>query len=99
MQVESRKLQSWSFRGDAENADEGRRHAEFTNVDPRCGKNGIFIYDEDGAFGGVDVVPALPLGEFLEDDASLTSRRQLGLRPTPAGVKMREMWLAVQKLK
>jgi len=61
MQVESRKLQYVSFEVTPKTLTK-EKAAEFTKLIRDAGKNGIFIYDEDGALAGSNVVPALPLG-------------------------------------
>lgn len=70
---------------------------EFIKLIRDGSKQGIFVYDADGALAGAMWYLYFRWGEFLEDDASQLRARQLGLQLDRDG-QHRDMWLAVQKL-
>ncbi|HZZ82188.1 MAG TPA: hypothetical protein VFE62_27065 [Gemmataceae bacterium] len=96
MQVEARKMQYVSFVVTPQTLTK-EKAAEFTKLIRDAGKNGIFVYDEDGALASALWYLHFRWGEFLDDDASQLRAAQLGLRPNAPGLH-RDMWLAVQKL-
>jgi hypothetical protein len=95
-QVEARKMQYVSFVVSPQTLTK-EKAAEFTKLINAAGKNGIFVYDEDGALAGAMWYLHFRWGEILDDDASQLRAGQLGLRPNAPGLH-RDMWLAVQKL-
>jgi hypothetical protein len=70
---------------------------EFIKLIRAGSKQGIFVYDSDGALAGAMWYLYFRWGEYLDDDASQLRARQLGLQLDRDG-QHRDMWLAVQKL-
>lgn len=70
---------------------------EFVKLIRDGAKQGIFVYDEDGALAGAMWYLQQRFGEFLEDEPARLNARQLGLQTDRAG-QHREMWLAAHKV-
>jgi hypothetical protein len=95
-QVEKRKIQYVSFVVSPQTLTKEKAD-EFIKLIRDNGKQGIFVYDEDGSLAGSLWYLNFRWGEFLDDDAAQLRAGQLGLRPKGVG-QHRDMWLAVQKL-
>ena len=95
-QVEQRKMQYVPFTVSPQTLTKEKAD-EFIKLIRDGSKQGIFVYDQDGALTGSLWYLYFRWGEFLDDDAAQLRAGQLGLRPGAAG-RQGDMWVAVQKL-
>jgi protein tyrosine phosphatase (PTP) superfamily phosphohydrolase (DUF442 family) len=70
---------------------------EFVKLIREQGRQGIFVYDQDGSLAGSMWYLQQRLGDFVDDEAARLNARQLGLQTDRAG-QHRDMWLAARKL-
>lgn len=70
---------------------------DFVQMVRNAAKQGVFVYDQDGALAGAMWYLFFRRGEILDDDASQLHVRRLGL-PLNRDDLSRDMWLAVQRL-
>lgn len=95
-EVEKRKMQYVPFVVSPQTLTR-QKAEEFIKLVRAHGKQGMFVYDEDGSLAGGLWYLYFRWGEFLDDDASQLRAGQLGLRVGAPGAQ-RDIWLAVQKV-